>query len=290
MKKRMAALFLVIALFCTLTACRAGSITVTVATRETETETEPSETDAPVFTEPTAPENETTLPPETEEPTHDINIYDIFSDSAEIEGDVCYYSSPCIRIDNQELTEVNEQIWKDLHENVYVPYVRETLREYGNTDIQCITYDYNESHGILSVMCYSRSYHSEWQGYYPYNILISEKRSATRAEVLAAFGMTEDEYCVKAADIMGCKLWDDMQNYLENIADQPDLAEEAYQTIRMTIAEDNVYESVPFVMDNGELYICANIFTPAGMGYYTALLPMNYPVSGEYYSFIKNIT
>lgn len=285
--KKFAAILLLFALLLAMTAC--------AGIDEPHTETETPTTAAPATQEPQT----TTLPPTTEAPQpqtepapteeteHEIYVYSIFSDNAEVDDVLCCFDIPSVWIDEEEVEDANALIWKELHDETYVPLVEEPMAEYGNIDIAGISYDYNYSHGILSVIAWYHGFYTSEQTYRVYNILASEKRLATRAEVLQAFGMTEEDYRVKAADIVGSYAWDSHQSALINASDRPDFAEEIYDCIRKTVVEDNLFDTMPFVMDTGTLFILARIYTPAGAGYYDALIPMDYTVNSEYLAFIS---
>lgn len=260
----------------------AAAATQQPETTATETSTvEPSETAIETQTE--------TAPMEDDEDYTGVYVYSIFSDTYEIDGVNCCFNIPSISVDEVETEDANAQIWSDLYDNVYVPLVEDPMAEYGNCDIASLDFNYYIGNGILSVVTEYRGFYSDMKTVRPYNVLIHENRLATREEVLQMFGMTEQEYLAKCADIIGCYAWEEMQQALEMSADMPDFAEQIYNDIRRSASADNASASVPFVNESGELCICANIYVPAGSGMFYALIPMNYQVSDAYYDVITMI-
>lgn len=271
MKTRLLAILLVLMFAVSLAAC---SDIRTPA--ETQTDTTPAPT-------------ETTAVPEitqTDAPKSAVEVRDAFRETRQFEDGSHEYAVPAVYIDGEEVKDANELIWSEQYEAVYIDYVAyiDDNEEYETPDISELTYTYSVANGILSVMMYYRGYYSALEVFRPYNILISEKRLATRAEVAAAFGLTEGEYLDKAALLMGSTLYEDLRGYLESVEGEPELKNEAYQLLWQTVSQENVEAAVPFVSGDGGLSICAKLYSPAGAGYYYALIPIDTPISDDYLS------
>lgn len=271
MKTRLLAILLVLMFAVSLAAC---SDIRTPA--ETQTDTTPAPT-------------ETTAVPEitqTDAPKSAVEVRDAFRETRQFEDGSHEYAVPAVYIDGEEVKDANELIWSEQYEAVYTDYVAyiDDNEECETPDISELTYTYSVANGILSVMMYYRGYYSALEVFRPYNILISEKRLATRAEVAAAFGLTEGGYLDKAALLMGSTLYEDLRGYLESVEGEPELKNEAYQLLWQTVSQENVEAAVPFVSGDGGLSICAKLYSPAGAGYYYALIPIDTPISDDYFS------
>lgn len=271
MKTRLLAILLVLMFAVSLAACSDIRIP-----DETQTDTTPAPT-------------ETTAVPEitqTDAPKSAVEVRDAFRETRQFEDGSHEYAVPAVYIDGEEVKDANELIWSEQYEAVYTDYVAyiDDNEECETPDISELTYTYSVANGILSVMMYYRGYYSALEVFRPYNILISEKRLATRAEVAAAFGLTEGEYLDKAALLMGSTLYEDLRGYLESVEGEPELKNEAYQLLWQTVSQENVEAAVPFVSGDGGLSICAKLYSPAGAGYYYALIPIDTPISDDYLS------
>lgn len=217
-----------------------------------------------------------------------VEVYDRFTATQEMYGDECNYAIPAVRVNGKELETVNQIIWSDLYDGIYVPEVEEPLNEYGELNIEVIEYKTACANNVLSIIADCSEYCTDGYFYNVYNILLPEDRLISRSELLAAFDLTEDDFRMTVPDAIGSKLWNNNKEYREWFGDDAELMAEQYQLLLRTASEDNVYDCIPFVSEDGKLSFVGRFYTASGGGEYWHVVPMDYPVSAEYLEAINH--
>ena len=225
---------------------------------------------------------ETTQPAVEPVEEYNVEVYDCFTATQEMYGDQCDYAIPAVRVNGKELETVNAQIWSDLYDGIYLPEVEQPLNEYGELNISVIEYKWAYSRGVLSIIADSSEYCTDGYFYKVYNILVPEDRLIGRTEFLAAFGMTEEDFRVTVCDAVGSACWDNGEEYRKWFSDDAEVMAEEYRLLKLTAAEDNAYDCIPFVGEGEKIWFVGRIYAASGAGEYWSVIPLDYPVSAGY--------
>lgn len=109
--------------------------------------------------------------------------------------------------------------------------------------------------------------------YYVWNVK-ADGTQATDAELLAAKGVTQDQYVAKITDTLGYFINGNYEE-LENTVGK-DMADEVRRADQKTLSEDNIKATPLYVNDEGHLAAIAKVFTIAGAGYKVYFLDLGF--------------
>ncbi len=169
----------------------------------------------------------------------------------------CYHI-PRIVPDDGRTISANEQIYEELYgmiqNEVYgqdVPWIHTLLYGWGQKD------------GYVSLVVESYSNMFEWCDYYVYTVSLETGEFVSDYELLSIYGYTEDTFYDAVKDRMLAYFADREEMLRPNIGDSF-----FQELIANTTMDENVRQTIPFVGEEGELYILVNVYSPAGSASY----------------------
>lgn len=178
-----------------------------------------------------------------------------------------YFHIPRVNLDVPGIEKVNKKIYDDLYYGVMM----ESVYAMAEPFMDKMAYTYCEKGDILSILVcvydrFSIEYSDDHQ-YWVYNISKTTGTFVSDAEVLAKFGMSDEEYSTLVRSILEEKAW---YLYEHNaIGFDPGESEEIdgyYQgRLRETLSPENVV--MPYIdAGSGDLCIATSIYTVDGDG------------------------
>jgi len=175
-------------------------------------------------------------------------------------------SIPQINLDSTDVQALNQEIWSEMHDNVY-QYILKSIEETDiNAGSESIRYRWTAQGDILSLLITVQPEMYEWTEYYAYNIRISDGKALNKNEFLDMLSISEDEY--HQLITASVKTYYDKTNYME-IDNQATMEMEA-----KTLSQENLNSSVPYLDEDGSLRMILLVQVPAGAGAYYHTLPV----------------
>lgn len=228
--------------------------------------TEPTETDAPTETEP--------------EPDYSAAyVTDAVTKTFTFEEMDMEYHVPEIVFDGEGIDYLNEMLYQQIFEDVYVAQVEDALDEYGMPGVAFIVYQWGRSDNFLSIVVTITPYASEGAEFSIYNVDLSTGQLASQTEVLSHFGYTAESFSDRARAVMGSVVMDQYASILDDPALQPEFDD----LILRTTSEEYVSEAHPFVSADGKLWMAAPIASIAGADRYLQVIPFeDYQISDAF--------
>ncbi|SCW53375.1 hypothetical protein SAMN02910456_01696 [Ruminococcaceae bacterium YRB3002] len=198
-----------------------------------------------------------------------VGVRDAYEITANAEYDpsqtVCCHI-PAVDIPMVNTFEVNTEIY-----NTFYPMLPAIGETWSDKDIDGLHYACGRNEDVLSVLVELDLQSDDASKYYVYNISISSGSQISDSEVLAAYGMTREEFDQKVAEtyrhILNTSEW--IKSYAE---------QEGQDALDSLIGEStdaaNLAKAVPFVNEDGQLCFAGGYCVPAASGYthMTALL------------------
>lgn len=174
----------------------------------------------------------------------------------------CCYHIPQIVLNNTRAAETNTQIYLELYglldQWIYSVDSFPQLSE--------MAYTWGRQDDVVSVLVGTDYMTVSWPEYFIYNISVETGALLSDEEVLAACGLTEDEFYALAKAALQSH-WDSRSSISDMVG------EAAYRSlVDKTLADENIMLSRPYLNGEGELCIVANVFSAAGADSYWCLL------------------
>lgn len=257
-----------------LTAAAAGAamlLSLTACTKAPAETTRPSEPVIPEFsvTVPqTQPETQAIQPLETTAPKLEINYENLVTDAcAEVVVDdygyeYCYHIP---QVNLESAVSLNRDISQTLtaivERDLYEP-----LLEYGYSSLYRMCYVWGHRDDVVSILVEAVDADSGLASYYPYYLSAQTGTAVSRAELLGAFGLSEQDFYDHIYENLKA-YWDDMRDSL-GYEENASMKEVYDQMAADTLSNENVYASIPFIYKDGRLACAATIYVPAGGGFY----------------------
>lgn len=237
------------------------------------------------YTEPT----ETDAPTEPEPDYSAAYVTDAESKSFTFDETALEYHVPKIVYDGEGIDYLNEMMYEQLFENVYVKDVEEALDEYGMPGVAFIKYLWGRSDHYLSIVVTITYYASEGAEFAIYNVDLRTGELASDVEVLSHFGYTVDRFEEEARDVMGSVLFDNYASFIEEMQSDPTMEEMFDDLVTRTTSDEYVSDARPFVGADGKLWMVAPIASAAGADRYDQVIEFeSYPISDAYLSYIAD--
>lgn len=224
-----------------------------------------------------------TEPTETEQPT-EIDYSAAYVTDAVTKSFSYYdvdmeYHVPEIVFDGEGIDYLNEMLYQQIFEDVYVKEVEDALDEYGMPGVAFIVYQWGLSDNFLSIVVTITPYASEGAEFSIYNVDLSNGQLASQTEVLAHFGYTVDSFSDKARAVMGSVVIDQYAALL----DDPSMQADFDDIMLRTTSDEYVSDATPFVGSDGTLWMIAPIASIAGADFYSQVIPFEtYPISDAF--------
>lgn len=174
------------------------------------------------------------------------------------------YKIPQINIESGEIQQVNTQLYDKLY-----PLIEAAISGGQSPVCRGIDYRWYMNGDILSLVVESRYDHdSAAVTYTVCNLSVSNGTLLPDSEVYGEMGCSEEEYLQIARDTMeACFLepWD-MEN---DVNFQNSYFVDSFnELLQMTVAPENVQQSLPYINGSGQLCIIAQLYSMAGAGRY----------------------
>ncbi|MCD7846114.1 MAG: hypothetical protein LUG57_09785 [Oscillospiraceae bacterium] len=205
--------------------------------------------------------------------------FDDLDYTREITGDYTYeYYIPQINLESEAIDDINDEIWNLLFKG-FMQEVEDCVA--GNTSIYItqIDYEWFVNGNILSlVICVMW----DWGGndYYVYNIDINSARVASDDEVYSYCELTQDQYRELVYEAL-------YNYYCERYKDASEI--DGYdEKLLLTISDENIDLSVPFLNEEGQLCIIGRIYALAGAEYYDHIIVLDESDINEKYSSVSS--
>ncbi len=194
------------------------------------------------------------------------------------------YRIPMVNLDSTEIAALNQRIYDLWYPDIV--NARTEIREYGYPILTDLRYNWNVQKGILCLHIHAGLYTDPPESEFVYNVLLDSARPATSAEVLAAYGMDEGVYPELVRQALGSA-------FLDFSYDNPDrdyLGDYYLDFFRQTLSDENLSNTVPFIHENGRLYILGQYFYPVGGGSIACVIDLeNFELSPHYEEMLAKI-
>ncbi len=142
-----------------------------------------------------------------------------------------------------------------VNETIKSKYVFDELQ-----NCEYITYDWKKIEDILTLIIIS-AYPGDNIYYDIYVIDLADDKLMERQDILDYYDLTEEAFVEKAKITLGNKCDELYPNYYED----------TYLEVYVPTM-DSAYESVPYIWEDGKLYLCGKIYSLAGAEYYYHLV------------------
>ena len=143
------------------------------------------------------------------------------------------------------------------NEEVNVMFSTENILDY-----QEVSYEWHMTDGYLSIIIRS-SYQTDDAYYNIYNINLNDDVMMTNEDIFVYYGISEDKFYEVAQITLG----NECSNLYSSI--DSSIYNDLYSN---TYSYDNAKLAIPYIGEGGKLYICGNVYSPAGPLYHTYLL------------------
>ncbi len=219
----------------------------------------------PIEKESGEPEEVPNLPEETNPNSSLVTdaFYDCIMDEYLCNEVLCYHI-PRINLNNDILEDANTKIYNQLYSILQNEVYVNRGEEYYYPSLSEMVYKWGQTGNIVSIIVKTNHTDCDWTQYYVYNVSIESGEEISDSELIRAYGLTEDEFYDLSRETV--------RKHIENISDLIS-SEESYSTyVELTLSEENIKETIPYINSNGELCIVANIYYPIGAESYWTLL------------------
>lgn len=145
-----------------------------------------------------------------------------------------------------------------------------------------VDYSIAENGDIISIVANGVHAEMPFDNPYVYNISKSSGLDVPAEEVYAAGGLDAQSYPMRVKEVMLNACIADFPDYYENLEFIPTI-------IGDTLSDENVARCIPYLDENGKLWIKANIYQTAGAECLEHLLPVTDAVfTEEYYNYLAS--
>lgn len=269
--RRMTAAAVCVAALVSLTACGSDPAETT-APPETVKQTLPAVTQPPQTTPPTTQPVETTLPPiDYDGLVSDAHCY-VYRDDYGYE--YCYHIP---RVNLESCASINNEIYSTMTQ-ILDQDVHDSVREYGEPMIGDMTYTWGHRENVVSILVAIGDMYSDGVTRYIYYLSPESGAQLEKAALLAAFGLSEDDFYGQVYDYLAA-YWDEMLQS-EAFQSMDYMQDMAGQMIDDTLDDENIHSAIPFIQEDGRLAFIVTIFVPAGGGEYQAVIDFE---TGEHF-------
>ena len=232
------------------------------------------------YTEPTETEAPTELPTEVDYSA--AYVTDAVTKMFTFEEMEMEYHVPKIVFDGEGIDYLNDMMYQQIYDNVYVTEVEDSLDAYGMPGVCYIVYQWGVSDSFLSIVVTITPYLSEGAEFQIYNVDLSNGQLASQSELLTHFGYTPDSFEARAKDVMGSVVADQYAS----LFDDPSLKTELDDLMKRSTSAEYVADATPFVGADGKLWMVAPIASIAGADRYMQVIQFtDYPISDAYLNY-----
>lgn len=188
------------------------------------------------------------------QPDHSGLVTDAYTYEYTDDWGVCEFHIPQVNGDEPGLDPVNGTIWDTLY-----LHIAETASavDGGYSPMDCgMTYEWNVSGDVLSICVDVATNMNDLHDFYVYNVLLTDGGFLSDRELLAAVGVTREEYTALARDGLAAK-FDRLYSAV------PDDDFKAQQRAR-TVSDENALMTRPYLGRDGAIWAVGHIYAIAG--------------------------
>ncbi len=193
-----------------------------------------------------------------------VEVTDVYTGELTLEGDVCTFHVPQVRVSGEPLTALNETMYRELYDGVLVHQV---FAEEGESAWSRMNYVWGENDDIVSVVV---GMTSRVTGNDTYLAFSASKKTGEvitdRGEVAAYYGLTEE---LLDAQIAAALEMEYVMSYQSMI---PEMGQEIYDEKLALMLDEMVFRAEPFVSAAGDLCVVADLASFEEADYYKVLL------------------
>lgn len=155
------------------------------------------------------------------------------------------------------------------------------VRDYGS-----IQYEWYHNDDVLSLVVAASFCHYEYLEYQVYNVSTSTGQQLSNSELVSRAGWAESSYQSSVKEVLLSQYWDKVGPALVSLESSGNLTEERIEYYRNLYEEtiSFVQEAIPFLGENGDLYIVGRFSVDAGGGSESCRINLNSYSVSPYYS------
>lgn len=187
------------------------------------------------------------------EPDHSGLVTDAFAYEYPDDLGTCEFHIPQVNMDSA--AGVNTAIWDDLYFGHMIDTVDAVEGGYSPMDMG-MHYVWNVSGDVLSICVDVASNMNDLHEFYVYNVLLTDGGLMSDRELLAAAGVTREEYTELARDALAAKF----DRLYGSVPDDDFKAQQRAQTV----SDENVQLARPYLGRDGALWAVGHIYAIAG--------------------------
>ncbi|MCD8020805.1 MAG: hypothetical protein LUF92_14880 [Clostridiales bacterium] len=201
------------------------------------------------------------------------------------------FEIPQININSEYVASVNQEIWDALFTELdeLISYW-EANNDYDGGEY--ISYKWYVNGDILSLVIESHLVDWAWWDYCVYNIEISTGSAVSESGLLSYYGISEDDYKKEVRQALYSYNYDGLEQSYNNYKKSQDQERMDYinTQLALTISEENVALSQPFLNENGQLCIIGRVYSPVEADYYEHIINLEeYTVNPNYPSLFETL-
>lgn len=193
------------------------------------------------------------------------------------EGTTFNYNIPQINIDSEDAKEINAKIYNDLYYGTIRQNVFNDI-SIGNDVPVCmgISYKWYINSGIVSLVI-TETFDADVIRYSAYNLQISKGEKVSDEDIILSKMASLEEYRTHVKRALGSIVWNQYGDTISSWQSSYDgeLLTEARAVLSSTISETNIDSCIPYLGENGDLYIIGDVYSLAGASKYSHIVNLN---------------
>ncbi|MBQ8587270.1 MAG: hypothetical protein IJ453_04210 [Oscillospiraceae bacterium] len=204
----------------------------------------------------------------------DFVIGDVFDPDA-----VHCYHIPWVlyELGNEELNAAADAFNGTVYEEVHA-FLEQYFGSYEYPAIDFINYSWGQKGDILSIYVKARLLDADYTVYFVYNMAVSTGAPASNEEVLAAYGLSEEDYLSQVGSVIY-----DSYAALRGGVESGNVPQEQYDELLSKSMDDvNMVNAIPLVGPDGQLWVNIGTYSYAGAGWYDHIFDLS---TGTYAEF-----
>ena len=171
---------------------------------------------------------------------------------------LCCYHIPKFDLPNNMADKFNDKIYSQMHE-ILQRDVLDVHKEYGYVNVGKMNYAWGQSKNIASVIVETELIDTAFSEHYIYNVNTETGEEASRAELLAVFGLTEESFEAQAKEMLKSKFETINSWAIESVGQS-----EYNKKLNSTISDENIKKAKLYINEKGQLCIMISFYGFAG--------------------------
>ncbi len=191
-------------------------------------------------------------------------VTDAFTEKLDNEYSDCYHI-PQINHGSSDVVALNKKIYDRFYdliqENVY-----DCMSDYGYAATRSVQYTWGRNDVYLSIVIETLDGMTSYNEMFIYTVNLDTGKVIPEMEVLAAYGLSADEYYDMAKATMA-SYWEERRDDMIEFCGE-ELFEEL---VTKTLSNQNVRATIPYINSDGDLCFVGRVYSPAAADYYPHL-------------------